>query len=163
MHVLPFQWRDHEPGDQGRRDGTEHDCDDPPDARCLDAGENEPEDESPHATPERERNDLRNAEGLRGLERVGTVRRNPRRVERGQDRMMRAPLIALGRSFGARVAAYFFETAVKDAVARNRLREGRARVPDVAIYITSKKIVPPSLEEGFDEVRVIAPLPVTAP
>jgi len=75
----------------------------------------------------------------------------------------RAPLISLARTFGARVSAYFFEAVVKDAVARNRLREGRARVPDVAILITARKIVPPSLEEGFDEVRVIAPLPVTGP
>ena len=75
--------------------------------------------------------------------------------------VIRAPLIALGRRYGARVIAYFFEAVVKDAVARNRLREGKARVPDVAIYVTSKKIVPPSLAEGFDEVHVIAPLPVT--
>ncbi|HUP63522.1 MAG TPA: AAA family ATPase [Thermoanaerobaculia bacterium] len=73
---------------------------------------------------------------------------------------VRAPLIALGRSRGARVVACFFETTVKDAVARNRLREGKARVPDVAIYIASKKLVPPSLEEGFDEVRVIAMPPL---
>ena len=75
---------------------------------------------------------------------------------------VRAPLIALGRRFGARVIAYFFETTPKDAVARNRLREGKARVPDVVIYVTSKKLVPPSFEEGFDEVRVIAPLPIAS-
>jgi predicted kinase len=69
----------------------------------------------------------------------------------------RAPLIELGRRHGARVVAYFFETAVKDAVARNRLREGAARVPDVAIFVTAKKLVPPTFAEGFDEVRVIAP------
>ena len=45
---------------------------------------------------------------------------------------VRAPLIAHGRRHGARVIAYYFETVVKDAVARNRLREGAARVPDVA-------------------------------
>lgn len=72
---------------------------------------------------------------------------------------IRAPLIAQGRSHGARVIACYFEVIVKDAVARNRLREGKARVPDFAIYVTSKKIVPPTVEEGFDEVRVIAPLP----
>ena len=72
---------------------------------------------------------------------------------------VRAPLIALGRRMGARVVAYFFETTVKDAVARNRLREGRARVPDVAIYVAARKLVPPSFAEGFDEVRVIAALP----
>lgn len=71
----------------------------------------------------------------------------------------RAPLIALGRQHGARVVAYFFESIVKDAIARNSLRVGKARVPNVAIYTTAKKLVPPSLAEGFDEVRVIAPLP----
>ena len=73
--------------------------------------------------------------------------------------LVRAPLIAIGRRRGARVAAYFFEAVVKDAVARNRRREGKTRVPDVAIFVTAKKLVPPSLAEGFDEVRVIAPLP----
>lgn len=74
----------------------------------------------------------------------------------------RAPLIALGRRHGARVVACYFETAVKDAVARNRQREGKARVPDVAIFVTAKKLVPPSFDEGFDEVRVIAPFATTS-
>jgi predicted kinase len=64
----------------------------------------------------------------------------------------RAPLIALGRVFGATVIAYCFETPVADAVRRNRQREGRARVPDVAIYATAKKLVGPSYVEGFDAV-----------
>jgi predicted kinase len=71
---------------------------------------------------------------------------------------VRAPLIALGRRLGARVVACHFEAIVKDAAARNRLREGKARVPDVALYVTARRIVPPTLEEGFDEVRVIEPL-----
>ncbi len=75
---------------------------------------------------------------------------------------VRAPLIGIGRRHGARVVACYFETTVKDAVARNRLREGKARVPDVAIFVTAKKMVPPGFDEGFDEVRVIAPLPTTA-
>ena len=71
----------------------------------------------------------------------------------------RAPLIALGRRLGAKVVGLHFQAIVKDAVARNRAREGKARVPDVAIFVTAKKLIPPTLEEGFDEVRVIAPLP----
>jgi predicted kinase len=71
---------------------------------------------------------------------------------------VRAPLIALGRAHGARVVAYYFETTVKDSVGRNRLHEGKARVPDVALFVTAKKMVPPTLAEGFDEVRVIPPL-----
>ena len=70
--------------------------------------------------------------------------------------LVRAPLIALGKALGARVVAYYFATPVKEAAARNRLREGKARVPDVALFVTAKKLVPPSIAEGFDEVRVIA-------
>ena len=44
---------------------------------------------------------------------------------------VRGPLIEIGRAHGARVAAYYFEVPVKTAVARNRQREGKARVPDV--------------------------------
>jgi predicted kinase len=68
---------------------------------------------------------------------------------------VRAPLIALGRRHGARIIAYYFETAVKECVVRNRRREGKARVPDVAIFVTSKKLVPPAALEGFDEMHVV--------
>ena len=71
---------------------------------------------------------------------------------------VRAPLIVLGRAYGARVVAYYFETTVKDSVARKRLRERKAHVPYVALFVTAKKMVPPTLAEGFDEVRVIPPL-----
>ena len=71
---------------------------------------------------------------------------------------LRAPLIEIGRRHGARVVAYYFETTVKEAVVRNRLREGKARVPDVALFVAARKMVPPAMAEGFDEVRVIAPI-----
>jgi predicted kinase len=71
----------------------------------------------------------------------------------------RAPLIALAREHGARVIAYYFEAPVRMAVARNQQREGRARVPNVAIFATQKRLAPPTLSEGFDEVIVIAPPP----
>jgi predicted kinase len=70
---------------------------------------------------------------------------------------VRAPLIEIGRRHGARVIACYFEITAKEAVARNRLREGKARVPDVVIYVTARKIVPPSLDEGFDEVLLVYP------
>ncbi len=68
---------------------------------------------------------------------------------------VRAPLMALARRCGARVIGYFFDVPVKVAVERNRAREGKARVPDVAIYVTSKKLVAPEFEEGFDEIHVV--------
>jgi predicted kinase len=64
----------------------------------------------------------------------------------------RAPLIALGVAQGARVTAYYVRSSVAESLARNGGRTGRARVPDVAIYATNKKLEPPSYGEGFDAV-----------
>jgi predicted kinase len=68
---------------------------------------------------------------------------------------VREPLIALGRRFGARVIAYYFESNVRLSIVRNEQREGKARVPNVAIFLAQKKLVPPSVAEGFDEVHVV--------
>jgi predicted kinase len=68
----------------------------------------------------------------------------------------RAPLIALARAHGAQVIGYFFATEARDALRRNRLREGRERVPDVAIFTTRKRLEPPSHDEGFDQVYVVS-------
>lgn len=68
---------------------------------------------------------------------------------------VRAPLIALARAHGAQVVGYFFPADAKDALRRNRLREGRERVPDVAIFTTRKRLQPPSYEEGFDRLYVV--------
>ena len=65
---------------------------------------------------------------------------------------IRAPLIEIGRRQGARVIAIYFPTEVRTAIMRNRGREGNAKVPNVAIFTTQKKLVPPAVEEGFDEV-----------
>jgi|ERR1700682_2643056 len=68
---------------------------------------------------------------------------------------IRAPLIALGKRHGARVVAYYFAIPVRAAIARNAQRTGMARVPNVAIFATQKKLVPPVEAEGFDEIHVI--------
>src|SRR5438552_14379643 len=70
-------------------------------------------------------------------------------------RAVRAPLIAVGKRHGARIIAYYFDCSVRTALMRNRQREGRGRVPDVAIFVTQKKLQPPTTDEGFDEVHVV--------
>jgi len=70
-------------------------------------------------------------------------------------RDIRAPLIALGKRHGARIVACYFECSVRLAIVRNAKREGKGRVPNVAIFTTQKKLQPPALDEGFDEVHVI--------
>ncbi|MGZ3461848.1 MAG: AAA family ATPase [Archangium sp.] len=62
----------------------------------------------------------------------------------------RAPLIAIGREWGARVVGYAFESDLETCLARNAGRVGRARVPDKALHITRRKLRWPSYAEGFD-------------
>jgi predicted kinase len=64
----------------------------------------------------------------------------------------RRTLIELGREHGAKIVGYYFESTARECVERNRLRAGKEKVPDVAIYATAKKLVPPSYPEGFDEL-----------
>ena len=70
---------------------------------------------------------------------------NPRRADR-------SPLLEVARRFGARTIAVLVTATVAECLRRNAAREGRARVPGVAIYVAAKKLEPPSCEEGFDEV-----------
>jgi predicted kinase len=70
-------------------------------------------------------------------------------------KQVRAPLVAIGKRHGARVIAYYFECPVKTCLMRNRAREGKAKVPDVAIFVTAKKLQIPTVDEGFDEVHVV--------
>lgn len=65
----------------------------------------------------------------------------------------RAAIIAIAHEFGARVIGYYLEVSTREAVARNEKREGRARVPKVAIFTAAKRLVPPSAAEGFDELH----------
>ena len=64
----------------------------------------------------------------------------------------RAPLIELGRAFGATVIGYYFESRVDDCLKRNQERDGDACVPNVAIFATIKKLQRPAYSEGFDRL-----------
>jgi predicted kinase len=65
---------------------------------------------------------------------------------------VRAPVIAAARARGARVVGFYFPTDAGAALRRNRARQGRERVPDVAILAVRKRLEPPSREEGFDDL-----------
>ena len=73
---------------------------------------------------------------------------NPTRADR-------AAIVSLARQHGAAASAYYFETAASDALRRNRLRQGRGRVPDVAIFTVRKRLEPPDASEGFDRIYVV--------
>jgi predicted kinase len=67
----------------------------------------------------------------------------------------RSELIALARASGASVIGYCFESCLADCLERNRRREGKARVPDVALYATRKRLQVPSMSEGFDRLYFV--------
>jgi len=69
---------------------------------------------------------------------------------------VRVPLIAAARQHGAEVVGYFFPTEAGDALRRNRARQGRERVPDVAIFTARKRLEPPTIEEGFDRLYTVS-------
>ena len=64
----------------------------------------------------------------------------------------RALVIAAAREHGARVVGYYFAAEPREAIGRNRGREGKARVPNVAIFTAAKRMVVPERSEGFDEL-----------
>jgi predicted kinase len=67
----------------------------------------------------------------------------------------RAALIAIARRHGARVKGFYFDTEPSDALRRNRLRRGGARVPDVAIFAIRQRMELPTMAEGFDELWTV--------
>jgi predicted kinase len=68
---------------------------------------------------------------------------------------IRAPLIAIAKKHSAEITGYFFVTEAGDALRRNRTRQGRERVPDVAIFTARKRLEPPTAAEGFDRLFTV--------
>jgi predicted kinase len=69
-----------------------------------------------------------------------------------QDRLA---LIDLGRRYGAKIIGYYFQPEVSSSRKRNMQRTGKTQVPDIAIFITASKFVPPSYAEGFDTLYYV--------
>jgi predicted kinase len=67
----------------------------------------------------------------------------------------RARYVAAAKAAGFRVVCYFFRTETRAAIARNRLRQGKAVVPIPGILGTHKKLEEPRAEEGFDELFTV--------
>jgi predicted kinase len=64
----------------------------------------------------------------------------------------RRPYIGIGKSYGCEMEAVFFDVPLEVCQARNA---GRPRVvPDEAMVKMAAKLVPPTIEEGFDRVSL---------
>ena len=96
----------------------------------------------------RHREDLLIEKSLENGESFAIDNTNPTRLERKK-------YIDIAKSHGYRTVGYFLESKIRDCMARNALREGRARVPEIAIAATSNKLEIPSYDEGFDELYFV--------
>ena len=67
----------------------------------------------------------------------------------------REKYIRLAKDNGYSVYGYYFQSAIGDCMERNRLREGKACVPDKALMCTHSKLELPKPEEGFDKLYYV--------
>jgi predicted kinase len=99
----------------------------------------------PNASKREDRQGQLIAESLKAGRSVVIDNTNPTMAER-------AKLIALARTHRARTIGYFFDVNTRTAVARNAERTGPSKVPNVAIFTAAKRLEPPTMSEGFDQL-----------
>jgi predicted kinase len=66
----------------------------------------------------------------------------------------RAPYIGIGKAFGCEMEAVYFDVPLE--VCRQRNAQRHRVVPDDAMVAMARKLVPPSMDEGFARVVVIS-------
>jgi predicted kinase len=76
-------------------------------------------------------------------------------------RKERRPYIKLAELYDCEVEAVYFDVSVEICQARNRARS--RVVPESAIEEMTRRLTPPSLEEGFSRVTVVRPDGTTVP
>jgi len=64
----------------------------------------------------------------------------------------RARYIPAVKDAGYYIVGMYFPPDKDFSFAHNALREGKARVPDIAIHATAAKFEVPAFDEGFDEI-----------
>lgn len=69
----------------------------------------------------------------------------------------RAQAIPIAKKYGAKVVCVWVTTPFEECMGRNAKREGKAKVPAVAMYGMRKRFNTPSLAEGIDEIIQIGP------
>ena len=67
----------------------------------------------------------------------------------------REKYIRRAKNEGYMIIGYFMESKLKVCIERNRLREGKERVPDTALAATSNKLQLPRYSEGFDKLYFV--------
>lgn len=63
--------------------------------------------------------------------------------------------IDMALSAGYEITGYYFCSEIEKCILRNRGRDGKSRVPDAAVAATHRKLVIPSMSEGFDRLYYV--------
>lgn len=63
------------------------------------------------------------------------------------------------KAAGYQIDVYYFEPDLKSSLARNELRQGKARIPDLGVRATYRKLVAPQLHEGIDALFRVRIMP----
>lgn len=69
----------------------------------------------------------------------------------------RAAHINAARAGGFTVVGYFFQPNLRGSIWRNKHRTDKKALPVPAVIATFKRLEPPQLAEGFDELYVVEP------
>ena len=67
----------------------------------------------------------------------------------------RARYLVPAKAAGYRTIGYYFQSVIRDCLARNALRKGKACVPQVGLIARAKSLELPSYAEGFDELYYV--------
>lgn len=121
-------------------------------ARFADTHAHVSRDRFPNARDPRARQERLVSEAARAGRSVAVDDTNARREDRVR-------LVLLARSLGMRPVLYWFPPDVKASLARNAGRTGKARVPDVAIHATRRRLASPERSEGFTAAYEVSPTP----
>lgn len=67
----------------------------------------------------------------------------------------RAIYIAAAKAAGFKITAYHFRVPLRAAIVRNNRRPPGEIIPVPALIATLKRLQPPTLDEGFDQIYIV--------
>ncbi|HEY8562037.1 MAG TPA: ATP-binding protein [Pyrinomonadaceae bacterium] len=71
-------------------------------------------------------------------------------------RAERERYLVRAKIYGFKTVGFYFKTDLQRALARNDLREGKAKIPEKAILAACKRLQLPVFDEGFDELFYVS-------
>lgn len=67
----------------------------------------------------------------------------------------RKKYIEAGKASQYNIIGYFMQSRLQECIERNDARQGKEKIPAIAIACTSNKLEMPGYEEGFDELYFV--------